>query len=246
MGRRHDLFHTERSVRRNQAGRRHAGMMDSERGDAWRRAMQQALALVWGSTCVVCGDADGPVCDDCAPDADIQRRDVGGLPCFSGARWSEQTSPLMRALKEDGVTRVARQLAPLLTAALECVPLGAGAQGAVLVPVPTRAVADRRRGYRPVEVLLRTAGLSFQRALRVTSAVKDQRELSRIERERNTQGAFAVRRKVAFSQPVILVDDVITTGATLLNSAQTLRSAGATVLASITVLSTPKRLISNS
>ncbi len=201
--------------------------------------------MVFGSQCVVCGAVTGPVCASCLPVPDVQHRSLpGGLPCFSGALWSDETASLMLALKQDGVTRIARELAPLLTAALDAAVPG-GSAPAMLVPVPTRAAADRRRGYRPVEVLLRAAGLPFQRAMRVTSAVQDQRELTRAERVRNTQGAFAVRRTAENLGRVILVDDVVTTGATLVNSAQALQSAGITVAASITVLSTPKRHTGN-
>lgn len=202
--------------------------------------------MVFGSSCVVCGDLGGTVCATCEPVVDLQRRTLpGGLTCISGGQWADDTAMLMLALKEDGVTRVARHLAPLLAAAHGSAS-GVAATDATLVPVPTRMAADRRRGYRPVEVLLRAAGLPFQRALRVATTVRDQRELSRVERVRNTLGAFAVRKTLAEPGPVILVDDVVTTGATLENSAQTLRSAGFTVVASITVLSTPKRLIRNS
>ncbi len=220
--------------------------MVREHMTAWQRAWQQALALVFSSPCVVCGDLTGPVCDACAPVPLLQRRRLdGGLMCVSGASWGDETASVMLALKEDGVTRVARDLAPLLLAAHGSAIAGSTAR-VTLIPVPTRPAADRRRGYRPVEVLLRAAGLPFRRALRVTSAVRDQRELGRDERARNTQGAFAVRRTAPILGPVIVVDDVVTTGATLVNSARTLTSAGFDVLASMTVLSTPRRLPLNS
>ncbi len=219
--------------------------MTERRDGGWYRATQNALALIFGSPCVVCDDPNGPVCGACIPVPDVQHRVLpGALECFAGARWDAETATLMLALKQDGVTRVARVLAPLLTTALGSVPSTSLAP--VLVPVPTRAAADRRRGYRPVEVLLNAASLPFQRAMRVTRTVRDQRELGREERARNTQGAFAVRRTTSILAPVILVDDVVTTGATLANSAQTLRSAGIDVVACITVLTTPKRLVANS
>lgn len=207
----------------------------------WRAAADQALGLLLGSQCVVCAAPGAAVCEPCAPQPVVQRRRLNdGLLCLSGGEFDAHTAPLMTALKQDGVTRVARDLAPLLRAAYEAV--STPSARAVLVPVPTRAAADRRRGYRPVEVLMRAAHLPLYRALRVATAVRDQRELSRDERARNTLGAFAVRRTVAMSAPVIVVDDVVTTGATLTNCARTLTSAGFSVAACITVLSTPKRV----
>lgn len=218
-------------------------MVTHERAGRWHRATAQALAMVFGSSCVVCGDLVGPVCDGCAPLPDVQHRRFEGLECYSGSSWADDTATLMLALKEDGVTRVASSLVPLLTAALDSATRGMPRGTATLVPVPTRRAADRRRGYRPVEVLLCAAGLPFRRALRVTGTVHDQRDLGREERARNTQGAFAVRGTAANLGRVILVDDVVTTGATLVNSAQALTSAGIDVVACMTVLSTPKRLI---
>lgn len=203
------------------------------------RAAREAAALIFPSPCVVCDDISGPLCERCQISPSSLRRETStGITCFSGASWNEQTAPVMRAFKEDGVTSLAKSLSPLLTAALAAAPFPGEV---LLVPIPTRPAADRRRGYRPVEVLLRSARLDFRRLLRTRAGVKDQRELSQAERAENTQDAFALRRTQIPSVPLVLVDDVITTGATMSSAARTLTSRGAIVLAAVSVLNTPRR-----
>jgi ComF family protein len=92
------------------------------------------------------------------------------------------------------------------------------------------------RGYNHARLLLRWAtGWRLRRfvdraALRRTRATAPQAGLSGRERKANVAGAFAVRRgarrRIAGAR-VLLVDDVVTTGATLAAAARALRSAGA-------------------
>lgn len=202
-------------------------------------AAREAAALIFPSPCVVCDEVAGPLCERChISPSPVRRETKTSVTCYSGASWNEQTAPVMRAFKEDGITRLATSLSPLLAVALASAPFPGEC---VLVPIPTRPAADRRRGYRPVEVLLRAAPLDFRRLLRTLPGVKDQRELSQTDRAANTQDAFALRRTRFPSVPIILVDDVITTGATMASAARTLTSHGAIVLGAVSVLNTPKR-----
>lgn len=75
--------------------------------------------------------------------------------------------------------------------------------------------------------------------LRSVGAGVDQRALGRAARESNTEGMFAVR--FVPGRPVLLIDDVVTTGATLRAAAEALREAGVAVLGAVTVASTPLR-----
>jgi ComF family protein len=93
--------------------------------------------------------------------------------------------------------------------------------------VPGRAREARRRGFDHAEVLARDLarrlGLRPVRLLRRTRASCDQAGLGARERRANLAGAFASR---SFSRPVVLVDDLVTTGATAAACAAALRAAG--------------------
>ena len=98
----------------------------------------------------------------------------------------------------------------------------------------------RRRGFRVVELIAARAGLAPQRVLRATGTAADQRGLRSADRERNVRGSMRARTPRALEgRRVLLVDDVVTTGATLREAARALAAAGATVVGAATVASTP-------
>jgi len=102
----------------------------------------------------------------------------------------------------------------------------------VLVAVPVHFLRTLMRGYSPVQLLCRDleklGAPRSARALRLTRRVRPQRGLSRTARQENVKGAFAVPKGAAISEKrILLVDDVMTTGATASECARTLRRAGA-------------------
>jgi predicted amidophosphoribosyltransferase len=92
-------------------------------------------------------------------------------------------------------------------------------------------------------VELRRAGVSAELAqvLRVARRVADQSGLTSEQRAVNLQGAFAIRRRVP-TDPVVVVDDVITTGATVAETARALRQHGVDVIGAAVVAATARRL----
>ncbi|RSN55575.1 phosphoribosyltransferase family protein, partial [Actinomadura sp. WAC 06369] len=77
-------------------------------------------------------------------------------------------------------------------------------------------------------------------ALRLRRRVADQAGLTAARRAANLRGAIEVRAPVA-GRRVVLVDDVVTTGASLSEAARALRAAGAEVVGAATVAMTPRR-----
>ncbi len=105
----------------------------------------------------------------------------------------------------------------------------------VLVPVPLGPARRKSRGFNQVEEVLRRAmrELDTSRFALVPALLERMREtpsqvsLPRGERERNMRGAFAAPRPLDPLLTYILVDDVVTTGATLQAATDALKSAGA-------------------
>lgn len=78
--------------------------------------------------------------------------------------------------------------------------------------------------------------------LRAEAHAVDQRILGRDERARNATGMFRLARAAPpFARPLVLIDDVVTTGATLAAAADVMRGAGHEVIGAATVASTPLR-----
>ena len=107
-----------------------------------------------------------------------------------------------------------------------------GREGGILVPIPLHRVRKRERGYNQSEWIAR--GLSEELKIPVRASVlrrnrqtRTQTKLTAVERERNVRGAFHVLDPLAVKgRTVFLVDDVITTGATLNACAECLKNAG--------------------
>jgi len=169
------------------------------------------------------------------------RQLADGLTVHSGLPFEAEPARVLRALKEDGRTHLARALAPALAAAAADGVATESSARALVVPVPTSPAAMRRRGYRVSELLARRAGLHPVRVLRVARATDDQRRLSRTARAQNVAGSMRAIRGLEGVE-VLLVDDVVTTGATLVEAARALRAAGARVRGAATVAATPRRV----
>ena len=118
----------------------------------------------------------------------------------------------------------------------------AGVGGEVLVPVPVHAARLRQRGFDQAELLARALGrllgLPVERAVRRATRTTAQHRLGRSARAGNVRSAFAVDAHGAGAiagRWVIVVDDVVTTGATLAGCARVLREAGAPAVSALCV-----------
>jgi ComF family protein len=155
-------------------------------------------------------------------------------PFAAGASLGPYAGALRSAiheLKYRGRRRVAARLADALLGEPSVRALLAA--DAVLVPVPLHPRRKRERGFNQAEWL--AAELARRVPVRLAPAVLVRRKetapqtgLSASARRANVRGAFAVRRRAQVDgRVVVLVDDVLTTGATALACAQALRQAGA-------------------
>jgi ComF family protein len=140
-------------------------------------------------------------------------------------------------LKYRGRRRVAARLAERIAA--EPVSRGVLTQDVVLVPVPLHPRRKRERGFNQAELLASELGRRLLLPVRASALVRrldtpSQTGLTALERRRNVKDAFAVRgRAQVAGRVVVLVDDVVTTGATLRACARALHAAGASEVRSV-------------
>ncbi|MBV9958155.1 MAG: ComF family protein [Acidobacteria bacterium] len=118
---------------------------------------------------------------------------------------------------------------------------GLAAEADLIVPVPLHRTRERERGFNQAELIARSAakrlGLPFKPILLMrTKARPDKHILTNDERWRIVRGAFATRPgSQVDNKRVLLVDDVMTTGATLDACAGALLEAGAKSVVGLTV-----------
>jgi len=204
------------------------------------RAALDAAAVLLPVDCAGCGAPDRGLCADCrravlpAP----RRRLIGdSLPVTAALSYEGAVRRSILALKEQGRTDLVRALGSGLGEAVRAAVAGAGA--VELCGVPSSGESWRRRGYDPVGLLLRASGLPRGgRMLRHARRHRHQKELGRQERAENLAGSLRARHPLD-GRRVLLVDDVVTTGSTLLEARRAIREAGGVVVGAAVLAATP-------
>jgi predicted amidophosphoribosyltransferase len=218
-----------------------------------------SLDLLLGGTCVGCARPGSGLCPECGACLEGLPRRVSptpappGLPAtFAVATYEAVAQAALLAHKEQGRLSLARPLGRAL--ALSCLAVlttcAHGAEQVRLVPVPSAAGRVRERGHDPLlrvarecRRALRAAGVtaSVESVLRIVRPLEDQAGLSAPQRHANLQGAFAVGRSRPLVGAVVVVDDIVTTGATATEACRSLRVAGASVVGVAVVAATARR-----
>lgn len=221
----------------------------------------EALSMIFPSNCVGCGAEDRLVCEECRErltpqvrTAELWQEGHPALPLVYGLDYEEPVSGILHALKENGATAAARPLGTALREVLrQAVPIlishaglpaGALPAGELWVTFPPSSRANYQvRGYVPLRLLLRHAGVRHHKLLRVARIGRtreDQSVLGREQRFDNMAGSLEALPQLT-GITAIIVDDVATSGATLLECARALRAGGVRVLGAVTLAHTPRR-----
>jgi ComF family protein len=219
-----------------------AGRRDPLCGPCWVR-----LERITGPVCRLCGlplprfaapraeipAGAGPLCGACR----LAR--PGFSAARSAARYGDVVREAIHAFKFGGRRALAAPLGDLL-AGTDARSLDGGPVE-VLVPVPLHPRRRRERGFNQAELLAarlgRAWGLPVATGVLIrTAATQPQTALTAAARRHNVRGAFAARRPADIrGRRVLLVDDIMTTGATAGECATCLAGAGAAAVGVVTV-----------
>lgn len=197
--------------------------------------LRRAAEALFPPKCPFCGRTLSPgeaLCGEClrALPEEIDQREyplAGGetLSVRSAFPYAGRYREAMHRYKFEGRRGYCRAFARLMVRAL-----GDDAPFDGVVYVPLTARDKRRRGYDQSALLARETGrllgLPVLEGLQKCRCTATQHELSREAREENVRGAFAASAAVG-GQRLLLIDDIVTTGATLRAAADALYKAGA-------------------
>ena len=230
----------------------------------WTRTWDALSGALFPTACVSCRDLvsahDPPLCQKCwgllppitgplcgcgsplpgAEGEDCGRCRRGDSPILEGASLGVYAGPLrdcVVALKYRGRHKTAQRLSVRLLQQERCRRILDASD--VIVGVPLHPDRESRRGFNQAHLLARAlargCGLPVSRGLARTRNTSSQTDLSAGERRRNVRDAFSGSDAALRGAAVTLIDDVITTGATLRECATTLLAHGAREVRFITV-----------
>ncbi|MDK1476923.1 phosphoribosyltransferase family protein [Streptomyces sp. 549] len=229
-----------------------------------REWWQELADLVLPADCAGCGAPRAGLCAECtsALHGPVRRvrpdppgGDPGRLPAvYAAGEYGDELRAVLLAHKERGALRLTRPLAAALeravrAAARSCAEPGAGPL--LLVPVPSARRAVAARGHDPVLRMARAAAgrlrgsgrqVRVLAALRARRRVADQAGLGAAARARNLSGALEVPGAAVpllAAGPVVLVDDLMTTGCSLAEACRAVGAAGGRVAGAAVVAAVP-------
>lgn len=208
------------------------------------KLMNRLEDILWprGMQCLCCDELSGGewLCPTCQKALAVMRLAPGDEEneCVRSVYWYEGAAKtLVKRLKDQGNADAACVLADGMTDTLRTMALP---PDAVLtwVTMPARRRRERwiDHGRTLCEEVARRTGWPARQLLERRGNLHTQRGLNRSERLRNLSGSIVCPERV--TMPVILVDDVLTTGATVAACAEALRAAGAPQVYAVTATRT--------
>jgi len=206
------------------------------------------LDLFLPMECGGCGAPSTRWCDACAielavkPDEPhvVNPRIDPEVPVFALGRYANARRQAILALKEHGRADLVAPLARALAVGVHrLLSWGIVETPLTIVPAPTRRSAARRRGGDPVNRLARAAvaqhpEIAVAKVLRIKALTRDSVGLGTAARERNITGRVVLRGRAPRTD-VMVVDDIVTTGATARESVRVLHAAGVRVAAVLAI-----------
>jgi ComF family protein len=216
---------------------------------------QWLLNLFLQSPCPLCQRSGGEYfCRYCQQQLqsyqlkNCQEHWTGDLPLFTWGTYQGSVKQAIAALKYNNHPELARPLGNWMGKAWQqASPIKSKC---IVVPIPMHSEKQKQRGFNQAELLAQSFCQITRHELRSQTLIraketKAQFSLSAAEREKNLQAAFQLGREgqqiKQLKQPVLLLDDIYTTGATARAAKEVLQRSGIKV-AGIVALATTKKL----
>lgn len=200
-------------------------------GARWCEACIQACLRIGEDECSLCG----------------KRKLIDGKPhecarkkyLASADAWARYQDPLRKAIRRLKYSHDIG-LGDALARHLVDLAISHQIQADLVVPVPLGQKRLRERGYNQAALLARAVSLALGLPYKPGAVSRNRETASQVglsleARQRNVDGAFMAKTSIVLGKRILLVDDVLTTGATLEATSQALMQAGARRVAAVVV-----------
>ena len=200
--------------------------------------LESLKQLLFPVHCFGCKALGLEICSNCRRhwNSHFYIQNIEGLTVYSSIRYSPVAKSILLSAKENSIKLADELIIDALLNCLRRIPTSI-LRNAILMPIPGSKRAIRKRGRDFVldltqELSLRS-GVPIRTGMEIKRRVLDQSGLSAVDRHRNINGAFEYSGEY-FNGEILIVDDLVTTGSTLLEAKRALNSSGFTQVRAIT------------
>jgi len=186
--------------------------------------------LVFPTRCYGCNSLGISICTTCRQEwiPHYYKTQITPLNVHSALLYTPTASKIILAAKENGLQGADDLLIAAIVHVLDKARLDQGYF--TLIPVPSSRQSQRRRGRSFIvdltKAISKQTGIGVNDCLQVSRRVLDQSGLTRVQRASNMHSAFSLNPGSILRGDAIVIDDVVTTGATLREAARALNSQG--------------------
>jgi predicted amidophosphoribosyltransferase len=209
-------------------------------------SLKSLKELVFTKACFSCAELQFWLCPACLAgwNTSIKKSSIEGKPIYFKSDYTSKTASVILAAKEVNDLNAIALLASSISDAIVFSILDLKINGVItLITIPSSPSAIRKRGRDHINVLAeyvqrdlqeKSVTANYAPILFQKKSMKDQSQLSSQQRMDNTKGKFAVKSCEFPQGAVYLIDDLITTGASMLEGVRALSEAKITIAAGIT------------
>jgi len=191
-------------------------------------AFKEISQLLFPARCLGCNKLSSSICSQCLGEWEISefKTKYSQLTVHSAVLYTPVAAKIILAAKESGSSVADQLLIQVIIGQIRKTTLDLNRIRLVPIPSSKRSVRSRGRNFMIdiVRQITQQTGIPMLDCLDLTGKTRDQSGLNRRQRLQNMQGALSIK-SVARGE-LLLVDDVITTGATLKEAARALNSQG--------------------
>jgi ComF family protein len=200
--------------------------------------IQELSHILFPTRCFGCSAIGISICSQCRKEwhPHYYQTHVSGLKVHSAILYSKTASKIILTAKENGIKGADNLIIDAITHVIK--------QGNFdkhnvrLVPIPSSSRNSRRRGRNFLEDICKKVSqqthIPFTSLLTIVKRVEDQSGLSAKDRALNMKGAFGIKPGMHPLGDLLLIDDIVTTGATVTEASRALHAGGFNLLGSVT------------